>query len=70
MNIHLDGPNTEGLFLYMQVRQLAVRTLSEFELDSLEKVILSRSHMVAKWLKEGLSEIVSESTTINRGTSL
>ncbi|RXW18432.1 hypothetical protein EST38_g7424 [Candolleomyces aberdarensis] len=45
---------------FMQIRDHAINNLSKMTLTPVEKVVLSRAHKVAKWLKEGLSEIVTE----------
>lgn len=42
------------------MREHAIWKLSALSLTSFEKVTLARDHKVAKWLKEGLSEIVTQ----------
>ncbi|RXW14599.1 hypothetical protein EST38_g11251 [Candolleomyces aberdarensis] len=42
-----------------QMRDYAISNLSKMPLTSIKKVILARDHEVAKWLKEGLNEIVT-----------
>ncbi|KAJ2924435.1 hypothetical protein H1R20_g12650, partial [Candolleomyces eurysporus] len=41
-----------------KMRNYAISNLSKMPLTSIEKVTLARDHEVAKWLKEGLSEIL------------
>ncbi|RXW11415.1 hypothetical protein EST38_g14441 [Candolleomyces aberdarensis] len=43
-----------------KIRDHAINNLSKISLSPVEKVVLARAHEVAKWLKEGLSEIVTE----------
>jgi hypothetical protein len=47
-------------FLNMQIRKHAIETLSEMSLSSVEKINLARAHKVARWLEEGVHEIVIE----------
>ncbi|KAJ2935029.1 hypothetical protein H1R20_g2044, partial [Candolleomyces eurysporus] len=42
------------------MREYAIAKLSSLSLSPIEKVTLSRAHKVAKWLKEGLNEIVTQ----------
>ncbi|KAJ2924437.1 hypothetical protein H1R20_g12652, partial [Candolleomyces eurysporus] len=42
-----------------KMRNYAISNLSKMSLTSIEKVTLARDHEVAKWLKEGLNEIVN-----------
>ncbi|KAJ2924443.1 hypothetical protein H1R20_g12648, partial [Candolleomyces eurysporus] len=42
-----------------KMRDYAISNLSKMSLTSIEKVTLARDHEVAKWLKEGLNEIVN-----------
>ncbi|KAJ2924442.1 hypothetical protein H1R20_g12645, partial [Candolleomyces eurysporus] len=46
------------------MREYAITKLSNLSLSSVEKVTLARAHKVAKWLKEGLSEIVTQEETL------
>ncbi|RXW14142.1 hypothetical protein EST38_g11711 [Candolleomyces aberdarensis] len=41
-------------------REHAIVKLSDLSLSPVEKVTLARAHKVAKWLKEGLNEIVTQ----------
>ncbi|KAJ2926567.1 hypothetical protein H1R20_g10527, partial [Candolleomyces eurysporus] len=43
-----------------EIRDHAINNLSKISLSPIEKVVLARAHKVAKWLKEGLTEIVTE----------
>ncbi|KAJ2930376.1 hypothetical protein H1R20_g6728, partial [Candolleomyces eurysporus] len=43
-----------------KVRKLAIDELSKLSLDPVEKVALGREHKVAKWFRDGLTELVSE----------
>ncbi|KAJ2921992.1 hypothetical protein H1R20_g15101, partial [Candolleomyces eurysporus] len=43
-----------------KIRNLAIAKLSDTTLSPMEKVVLAREYEVAKWLREGLNEIVSE----------
>ncbi|RXW13997.1 hypothetical protein EST38_g11856 [Candolleomyces aberdarensis] len=46
-----------------QMREHAIGNLSKMSLTSFEKVTFARAHKVAKWLKEGLNEIVTQEET-------
>ncbi|RXW13601.1 hypothetical protein EST38_g12251 [Candolleomyces aberdarensis] len=48
-----------------QMREHAIMNLSKMSLASCEKVTLARAHKVAKWLREGLSEIVTQEEVLN-----
>jgi hypothetical protein len=55
----------DRISLYIgQLRDLAITTLSALSLTPVEKVTLARAHKVAKWLKEGLSEILVQEETL------
>ncbi|RXW18431.1 hypothetical protein EST38_g7425 [Candolleomyces aberdarensis] len=43
-----------------EVREHAIKNLSNISLSPVKKVVLARAHKVAKWLKEGLTEILTE----------
>jgi hypothetical protein len=45
---------------FRQAREHAIDNLSKISLSPVEKVVLARAHKVAKWLREGLTEIVGE----------
>ena len=42
------------------MREFAIDKISSLSLSPVEKVTLARDHKVAKWLKEGLNEIVTQ----------
>jgi hypothetical protein len=51
---------TRSLKAIIQAREHAIKHLSGMTLTAVEKVVLAQSHKVAKWLTEGLTEIVTE----------
>ncbi|KAJ2924433.1 hypothetical protein H1R20_g12656, partial [Candolleomyces eurysporus] len=44
---------------FAQTRDYAISSLSKMSLTSIEKVTLARDHKAAKWLKEGLNEVLT-----------
>ena len=46
--------------MLLQIRKHAVDELSKISLNPMEKVGLGREHQVAKWFRDGLTELVSE----------
>ncbi|RXW12270.1 hypothetical protein EST38_g13585 [Candolleomyces aberdarensis] len=46
------------------IREHAIENLSKMSLTSFEKVTFARAHKVAKWLKEGLNEIVAQEESL------
>ncbi|RXW16738.1 hypothetical protein EST38_g9117 [Candolleomyces aberdarensis] len=47
-----------------KMRDHAIEHLSKMSLTSAEKVTLARAHKVAKWLKEGLNDLVKDIQTL------
>ncbi|KAJ2926950.1 hypothetical protein H1R20_g10124, partial [Candolleomyces eurysporus] len=43
-----------------KIRKHAINELSEVSLNPIEKITLGREHKVAKWFRDGLTELVSE----------
>ncbi|KAJ2930409.1 hypothetical protein H1R20_g6732, partial [Candolleomyces eurysporus] len=43
-----------------KIRNLAISELSKISLNPVEKVTLGREHHIAKWFRDGLTELVSE----------
>ncbi|RXW14600.1 hypothetical protein EST38_g11253 [Candolleomyces aberdarensis] len=43
-----------------KIREHAISELSKASLNPMEKIVLGRDHKVAKWFREGLTELVSE----------
>ncbi|RXW11801.1 hypothetical protein EST38_g14054 [Candolleomyces aberdarensis] len=46
------------------MREFAIAKLSNLSLSPVEKVTLARDHKVAKWLQEGLNEILTQEDTL------
>ncbi|RXW18249.1 hypothetical protein EST38_g7605 [Candolleomyces aberdarensis] len=52
--------NLSTRWIMKKIRKHAINELSKIALAPVEKVALGREHKVAKWFKDGLTELVSE----------